>query len=147
MFMINNLFVCFFFIGSCYRSILCCQGSECNFQSVIGQQAKHIVVGRGMKLFPTQAFHKHLCAPTEKRLYYLQKQLLHHLETAFLSRPPPNVLNLFLSGDALCVCVYVSQFDKALVLVDISHRISTSQLEEPVHSVICQQVLRLCQMQ
>lgn len=41
----------------------------------------------------------------------------------------------------------VSQSDKALVLVDISHHISTSQLEEPVHSVICQQVLRLCQMQ
>lgn len=42
---------------------------------------------------------------------------------------------------------YVSQFDKALVLVDISHHISTSQLEELVHSVICQQVLRLCQTQ
>lgn len=37
----------------------------------------------------------------------------------------------------------VSQPDNALV--DISHCISTSQLEELVHSMICQQVLRLCQ--
>lgn len=35
--------------------------------------------------------------------------------------------------------------DKTLLLVDISHRISSSQLKELVHSVICQQVLRLCQ--
>lgn len=40
----------------------------------------------------------------------------------------------------------VPQFDKALVLVDTSHRISAPQLEELVHSVICQQVLGLCQM-
>lgn len=53
MFMINSLFFC---IGTCCRSIFCCQGLECNFQSVIGQQAKHIVVGRAMKLFSTQAF-------------------------------------------------------------------------------------------
>lgn len=39
----------------------------------------------------------------------------------------------------------VSQSDKALV--DTSRCISTSQLEELVHSVICQQVLRLCQRQ
>lgn len=39
-----------FCIGSRVRSIFPCQGSECNFQSVIGQQAKHIVVGRGTKL-------------------------------------------------------------------------------------------------
>lgn len=39
----------------------------------------------------------------------------------------------------------VSQSDKALV--GISHCISTSQLEELVHSAICQQVLRLCQRQ
>lgn len=42
--------------------------------------------------------------------------------------------------------MHVSQFDKALVLVDISHCISASQLEEPAHSEISQQVLRLCQM-
>lgn len=94
-----------------------------------------------MKLFSAQAFHKYLCAPTEKLLYYLQKQLYHNLEP-FPSSPPP-CFESILSEDALCV----SQFDKALVLVDISHRISTSQLEELVHSVICQQVLRLCQMQ
>lgn len=80
--------------------------------------------------------------PTEKPLYYLQKQRHHHLEL-FPSSVPHQCFESILSEDASCV----SQFDKALVLVDISHRISTSQLEEPVHSVICQQVLRLCQMQ
>lgn len=32
--------------------------------------------------------------------------------------------------------MHVSQFDKALVLVDISHCISASRLEEPARSVI-----------
>jgi len=82
-------------IGSCWRSILCCQGSECNFQPVIGQQAKHIVVGRGMKLFSTQAFHKHLCAPAEERLYYLQKQRHHHHCEPFSACPATKVLHPF----------------------------------------------------
>lgn len=41
----------------------------------------------------------------------------------------------------------ISRPDKTPLAADISHRISTSQLKELVHSVICQQVLRLCQTQ
>lgn len=42
-----------------------------------------------------------------------------------------------------CACVWRS--DEDLPLVDISHRASTSRLEEPVHSLICQQVPWVCQ--
>lgn len=45
------------------------------------------------------------------------------------------------------ICFITSRPDKTLLPVDISHRISSSQLKELVRSVICQQVLRLCQTQ
>lgn len=45
------------------------------------------------------------------------------------------------------ICFITSRPDKTLLPVDISHRISSSQLNELVRSVICQQVLRLCQTQ
>lgn len=148
MFRINNLFLfaflslSLFCIGSCCRSIFCCQGSECNFQLVIGQQAKHIAVGRPMKLFYTQGFHITPLCTNKETIILFTKATMSSFRTVF-SQSSTGVLNLFLSEDALCV----SQSDKALVLVDISHCISTSQLEELVHSVICQQVLRLCQKQ
>lgn len=147
--MINNLFLLFFFffsaLAACCRSIFRCQGSGGNFQSVIGRQAKRSVVGRAMKLFPrTRISQTSPCTDGETIRLLTKKQLYHHLE-GFPSRSSTSV---FFESVSIWRCLMcVSQSDKALVLVDISHHISTSQLEEPVHSVICQQVLRLCQMQ
>lgn len=147
--MINNLFLLFFFffsaLAACCRSIFRCQGSGGNFQSVIGRQAKRSVVGRAMKLFPrTRISQTSPCTDGETIRLLTKKQFYHHLE-GFPSRSSTSV---FFESVSIWRCLMcVSQSDKALVLVDISHHISTSQLEEPVHSVICQQVLRLCQMQ
>lgn len=95
-----------------------------------------------MKLFYTQGFHITPLCTNKETIILFTKATMSSFRTVF-SQSSTGVLNLFLSEDALCV----SQSDKALVLVDISHCISTSQLEELVHSVICQQVLRLCQKQ
>lgn len=72
-----------------------------------------------------------------------KKELYHHL--AHVYSPCPHSPMFWIAFIWRC-CARVSQFDKALELVDTSHRISAPQLEEPVHSVICQRELRLCQM-
>lgn len=93
-----------------------------------------------MKLFSTQAFHKRVHAPTEKRLCYSQKAAISSFGSVY-SRSSAVVGHALHGKMPSCV----SRSDETLPPVDISHRTSTSRLEELVHSVICQQVLRLCQ--